>query len=194
MRFISTKEGDNRKASSRESIRIPPTGGNQVGNKHHTQVLDLSTQVTKGANIEERLLQCSGNLKVAQLSVPAAGRVGSRERLPRSEHHTLTAGGMRTAEIRSIKQTSFSGQIKFESSHPWQNPSKIFALQGINSQEVIKSITLFRLWKVLRHTPALLVFHTIHLKPLSPWWHLKRKFLFSASLKLPRQKPTGWML
>lgn len=121
-------------------------------------------------------------------------RVSSRECLPRSEYYTITAGGMRTAEITSIKQTSFSGQVKFGSSHPWQNPSKIFALEGINSQEVIKSVTLFRAWEVLCHTPALLVFHTIHLKPLSPRRHLKRKFPFSSSLKLPWQKPTGWAL
>lgn len=48
---------------------------------------------------------------VAVLSVPAA-RSGSRACLPHLEHHTLTAGGMKTAQIRSIKQALLrAGQV-----------------------------------------------------------------------------------
>lgn len=89
-------------------------------------------------------------------------QVASRKRLPCSEYHTLTAG------IRNIKQTSFSELVKFRSSRPFQNSFQMFALQRINSQEVIKSVTLFRICKFLHLTQSLLVFHTIHLKPFSP--------------------------
>lgn len=62
---------------SKEIITIEPTGGSQVGNNPQTRMLDLSTQVTKGTGIEERLVQCTGSLKVAHVSVPAVSKLAA---------------------------------------------------------------------------------------------------------------------